>query len=750
MEEIPLQIILVFILSCCGIGIIFGLLNWIIIMSNNTDKNPESSEEDKKPIDEEALKMMNETSSKIQVGAQSFLMQEFLYLFIFIIVFGFVTLVVDDYNPYTTIAFVIGAITSIISGYIGMYVATRTNVRVTYNAAIYKSEGAALKHAFNIAFRGGCVMGFFLVSLALGVLTILMIFYLQKFKPTSSANYTTLFEYIAGYGLGGSTVALFCRVGGGIYTKAADVGADLVGKNVLGFEEDSPENPAVIADNVGDNVGDIAGMGSDLFGSLAESTVAALVISGKSEELTTGRGYFFPMLIVAGGIIICLITSFAATEGGLDKKEDVESKLKWQLIISTILLTPTIIGIGMYCLPKYIEFNKGDPFSHVVSSNKKLCACVLGGLWAGLAIGYLTDYYTSNSHTPVKDLSESCKFGAPINIISGLALGFKSTFVPISCIVGSIYLSYKFAGMYGIALAAIGMLSNLPICLAIDGYGPISDNAGGISELSGLPQEVRDITDALDAAGNTTAAIGKGFAIGSACLVALALFGAFITRTKLEEVDILDPIVMSSLIVGAMIPYLFSALTMKAVGEAAAEMCHEVIRQVESDMTKEERDNGYKDCISISTRASLKEMILPGFVVLFTPIFIGSILGPKACAGYLSAVIASGVQMAISASNSGGAWDNAKKYIEAGKLEITEEDRKTIKNNDLIKPETQFFPKKSLPHQAAVVGDTVGDPLKDTSGPSINILIKLSAVTCLIFGNFFRDKSVLNLRLGSS
>jgi len=575
-------------------------------------------------------------------------------------------------------------------------------------------------------------MGFCLVSLALAILAVLIIIYQAILKPANAEAFKVMFEYLAGYGLGGSTVALFCRVGGGIYTKAADVGADLVGKNELGLDEDSPKNPATIADNVGDNVGDIAGMGSDLFGSFAESTCAALVVSGTSVGLTTGANFLWPLVLSAAGILVCIITSFFATHiQAVDQKEKIENTLKWQLIISTLLLTPTIVALGLLLLPVEFTFvtGEGKEIITITSYNWGIMTCALVGLYAGMIIGYTTDYFTSNAHNPTQELAGSCTSGAAINIIHGLALGYLSVIIPIIALGATIFVSFRLAGMYGIAIAALGMLSNLSISLAIDAYGPISDNAGGISEMSLLPKSVRMKTDALDAAGNTTAAIGKGFAIGSACLVSLALFGAFVTRTKMEKVDILDPLVIATLIIGAMVPYAFSALTMKSVGQAAAQMCEQVKKQVR------EKNTDPTECIAISTKASLKEMIIPGVMVIVNPLLLGFLFGPKAIAGYLAGVIVSGVQMAISSSNSGGAWDNAKKYIEAKNLVITDDDRKG--KDKKITQEDVHFPKGSKPHKAAVVGDTVGDPLKDTSGPSLNILIKLSAIVSLVFGSFF-------------
>ena len=474
-------------------------------------------------------------------------------------------------------AFIVGALTSLLSGFIGMTVATKTNVRVTYSAAYnYPNKELALSSAFNVAFTGGTVMGFCLISLALAILTILIIVYKTILNPQNIDDYLALFDYISGYGLGGSSVALFCRVGGGIYTKAADVGADLVGKNDLGLEEDSPDNPATIADNVGDNVGDIAGMGADLFGSYAEASCASLVISGTSNELIQGGNFLAPLVVTALGILACLVTTFFATHIMTVKTEEkIEVILKWQLIISSILLTPIIICCYLYFLPPNFSFssNLGLKFYH----NWGIVVCGLCGLWSGMIIGWFTDYFTSKAHSPVINLAIACKSGSAINIIHGLALGYLSCIIPITCLALTIYFSITLGGMYGISIAALGMISNLAICLTIDAYGPISDNAGGISEMSKLDKGIRDITDALDAAGNTTAAIGKGFAIGSACLVAIALFGAFVIRTKILKVNILEEIVISSIIFGAMIPYIFSAMTMRSVGDAAFEMVYFIL-----------------------------------------------------------------------------------------------------------------------------------------------------------------------------
>jgi H(+)-translocating pyrophosphatase len=479
---------------------------------------------------------------------------------------------------YTTAAFLIGGGTSILAGYLGMRIAVYTNVRTTKECAKDIADG------FIVAYRGGQVLGFTLVGLALFVLQIIIIvyqkIYLTEERQKDPLNARHLFEMISGYGLGASTVALFGRVGGGIFTKAADVGSDLAGKVVQGLEEDDPSNPGVIADNVGDNVGDIAGMGADLFGSLAESTCAALVVGATSTELLNHpNAMYFPLLITAAGIIVSFITSFFATTFTRVKDDTVETTVKWQLVISTVLMTGAIIPLIQF-LPesfaigtRLVYLTNGQvEYIPVICTQWKAFGCVACGLWSGLIIGWITEIYTSNAYSPVQDLAEACRMGAAPNIILGLALGYMSTIIPILCIAVTIFVSFTFASMYGIALAALGMLGCLPIALAIDGYGPIADNAGGIAEMSGLHPSVRRATDKLDAAGNTTAAIGKGFAIGSACLVSLALFGAFVTRVGTQQVNILQPLEFSGLLIGAMLPYAFSALTMAAVGTAANEM----------------------------------------------------------------------------------------------------------------------------------------------------------------------------------
>ncbi len=603
-----------------------------------------------------------------------------------------------------------------------MLIATSYNYRTTYEAS------ESLARAFDVAYKAGLAMGFSLVSIALLVLTLLIVIYsnIKDVQHNDRLQLESLFEGIAGYGLGGSFVALFGRVGGGIYTKAADVGADLVGKVEKDLPEDSYKNPATIADNVGDNVGDVAGMGADLFGSFAESTCAALVVSASSLFDTQGNTsltyLLFPLVLMALCIPACILTSMVAVFiNNVDRPEKIERTLKIQLLLSTLLSALAIIGASFMTLPSEFVIDG--------STHQRLepFYCSLAGLVSGFVIGAVTEYVTSYSYDPVKELADSCRHGPATNIIFGLALGYLSTLVPVCMIGATAWLSLTLLGYYGVALAALGMLANLPISLAIDGYGPISDNAGGIAEMAELSEATRDRTDALDAAGNTTAAIGKGFAIGSAALVALALYGGF--RHIVEgsaghiPVDIATPLTFLGLIVGAMLPYLFSAFTMKSVGKAAQGMVNEVRRQIEEQpgiLTGSVRPD-YRACVRISTQESLKEMIAPGLLVVATPIISGLALGPLFISGLLPGSLVSGVQLAISAANTGGAWDNAKKYIESGNMYT--HSAKVLKGSDI--------------HKAAVVGDTVGDPLKDTSGPSLNILVKLLAIISLVFAEFF-------------
>jgi len=606
---------------------------------------------------------------------------------------------------------VVGAITSIICGWIGMRIAVYTNVRTAHQC--WKDLGPG----FKVAIQGGCVMGLSLVSIGVGALYGLVRLFQAHYDFSSPE---AMYEAIAGYGLGGSSIALFGRVGGGIYTKAADVGADLSGKNDYGLDEDDYRNPACIADNVGDNVGDIAGMGADLFGSFAESTCAALVLASASPDLRISwKAQMYPVLISTFGIIAGLITLIV--QGVIYKvKEmpDVEKALKGVLVISTVVMTPAVIVLSWFCLPN--TFSMGFGYEEV---HWWQCAVsVMLGLWSGLVIGYITEYYTSHSYSPVREIAETQKQSAATGIIYGLALGYLSCIVPVLCLGITILVAHSICGMFGVALGALGMLGTMTMGLTIDAYGPISDNAGGIAEMSGLPEIVRERTDCLDAAGNTTAAIGKGFAIGSAALVSLALFGAYTVRAQVTRVDILNPWVFTGLLFGAMMPYAFAAWTMKSVGKAANDMVKECLSQFPKIMGPERMAPDYERCIRISTEASLREMIAPGALVILSPLVAGLGFGKNCCAGLLSGALVSSVQLAISMSNSGGAWDNSKKYISAGGL-------------------GKEFLKGSDAHKNSVTGDTVGDPLKDTSGPALNIVMKLTAIISLVFGSAIADYS---------
>ncbi|MAV33049.1 MAG: sodium-translocating pyrophosphatase [Gammaproteobacteria bacterium] len=647
-------------------------------------------------------------------GAMAFLKQEYKFLTIFMLVFGLIIAVaIDDaHTPqyhegiYTMVAFLFGGLISVASGYIGMKVATQGNARTTVSAK------QSLAAAFEVAINSGAVMGFALVSLA--VLGLVTVYVVMSFLMADLGveNNHILMEVIAGFGLGGSTIALFARVGGGIFTKAADVGADLVGKVEQGIPEDDPRNPAVIADNVGDNVGDVAGMGADLFGSCAESTCAAMVISAVVFAADP-NALLYPILISAIGIPISLLTKLMVS---VKKEEDVAPGLMKLLIISSALMSVVMYFFTVALIPESFEINGAE------YSNLGVYYCFLSGLISGLAVGLLTGFYTSDKYRPVQEVAESCETGVATNIIYGLALGYKSTVLPYICIAISIFISWEFAGMYGVAIASLGMLGTLVVALMIDAYGPVADNAGGIAEMVGLDPEVRRRTDVLDSAGNTTAAIGKGFAIGAAILTSLALFAAFITISETLSgepitMSLLEPMVFTSVFIGAVLPFLFTAMTMKSVGKAAFAMIEEVRHQFKTIPGIMERTGkpDYAKCVAISTQAALREMIAPGVLIMGTPLVVGFLFGVEAVAGVLAGSLVCGGVLAISSSNSGGAWDNAKKYIEAGNL----------------------GGKGSEEHKAAVVGDTVGDPLKDTSGPSLNILIKLSAILSLVFAPFF-------------
>ena len=620
---------------------------------------------------------MKEIAAFIHEGARAFLTAEYKILVVFVAVL-FVLIGIGIGNWVTAVCFLVGALFSTAAGYIGMNVATKANVRT---AAAAKDRG--MNKALSIAFSGGAVMGMCVVGF--GLFGAGVVYILTK-NP----------DVLSGFSLGASSIALFARVGGGIYTKAADVGADLVGKVEAGIPEDDPRNPAVIADNVGDNVGDVAGMGADLFESYVGSLVSAITLG---VVYAKESGAIFPLVIAALGVLASVIGCFFVKG---DENSSPHKALKYGSYSAAI-----VVMIGSLILSKMF-FN-----------GFKEAIAIIFGLVVGLLIGVITEIYTSGDYRFVKKIAQQSETGPATTVISGIAVGMQSTAVPIILIAIGIIGAYSFSGLYGIALAAVGMLSTTGITVAVDAYGPIADNAGGIAEMSGLPSEVRNITDKLDAVGNTTAAMGKGFAIGSAALTALALFVSYAQAVGLfeEGINLLDYKVIVGMFVGGMLPFLFSAFTMDSVSKAAYKMIEEVRRQFKTipGILEGKGKPDYKSCVAISTQAALKEMLLPGVMAVLAPVFIGVVLGPDALGGLLGGALVTGVMLAIFMSNSGGAWDNAKKYIEDG----------------------HRGGKGSEAHRAAVVGDTVGDPFKDTSGPSINILIKLMTIVSLVFAPLF-------------
>jgi len=893
----------------CVIGVIFSIYLWMRISAIKVERPSGDC-----IASEASFVELQNCYQTIQVGAKAFLKAEYTVCTGFVILFGGLVFVLCsrvpnlgasaatepyiwrwDVGGLTAVAFLVGSFTSMAAGYIGMMVAVFANAKTT--VAALEDGPAGWTACFNVAFRSGAIMGFSNCGIALAVLYALCQIYRDVFTTEEFGDryidYTLLFECVSGFGLGGSAIALFGRVGGGIFTKAADVGADLSGK-VIGLgdgkmlDEDSPYNPAVIADNVGDNVGDVAGMGSDLFGSLGEASCAAMLLGSAIPEIanTGWSALMYPLYISSIGICVCLVIHFVATDiMPVRKEEDIENVLKIQLLGTAVGMTGCLYPVSVGFLPDEMIIAGVDR----IATAQNVYGCVIFGVWAGTIIGFLTEYFTSHSYEPTREVARSCETGAATGIIYGIALGYLSSIIPVGLIAGGVYFCFKTTGLYGVAIGSLGMLSTLATCLTIDVYGPIADNAGGVAEMSEFPSSVRDKTDALDAAGNTTAAIGKGFAIGSAALVSVALTGAFVVRVSVAQkeeyklitngVNLMSAVVFTFLIFGANIPYWFSALTMKSVGQAANAMVREVGRQwaeipglrdtasMDFDTRAEKVAKGeklakpdYTACISIATQASLTEMIAPAALVLLSPILVGSIFGVEAVVGLLAGAMSSSVQLAISMSNTGGAWDNSKKFCEKGGLNgwfmfrdgsanMSEDDfKKAAKNNNgdkaLVVPggaggasgvapsqqPIQFAPfpgggmmpgyfmpqqmmpqqygmypvggqmvmgtafgaakgmsfkewlgelsksdpgrykkimageegvptvdgrmciyagKKSTIHAATVVGDTVGDPFKDTSGPALNIVMKLMAILSVVFADFFMSINNGNGAAGS-
>lgn len=661
---------------------------------------------------------MRDISAHIAEGAMAFLRAEWKILSYFVIIVAILLGVMASSNPNShwaiAVAFVVGAVFSATAGYIGMKVATKANVRTAHAAR------TSLAKALNVSFTGGSVMGLGVAGLAVLGLGGLFLILKTVFAPESvdSENMLRTIEVLTGFSLGAESIALFARVGGGIYTKAADVGADLVGKVEAGIPEDDPRNPATIADNVGDNVGDVAGMGADLFGSYVATVLATMVLGQETKSVDNFGGYapiLLPMMIAGVGIIFSIIATFfvrVSDTAGINTG-NVQRALNMGNWGSIILTALACIGLVKYILPETMEL-RGSTFT-----NNGVLGAIAVGLTVGALMSAITEYYTAMGKRPVLSIIRQSATGHGTNVIGGLAVGMESTFLPILVLAAGIYGSYACAGLYGVAIAAAGMMATTAMQLAIDAFGPIADNAGGIAEMSELPPDVREKTDVLDAVGNTTAATGKGFAIASAALTALALFAAFVgvAMPENQHIDIYKADVLASLFIGGMIPFLFSSLAIRAVGQAAMAMVEEVRRQfrtIPGIMEGTGRPE-YDKCVAISTDASIKKMMLPGSIAIISPLLMGFLLGPEALGGFLAGATVSGVLIGMFQNNAGGAWDNAKKSFEKG-VEIN----------------GQIYKKKSEPHKAAVTGDTVGDPFKDTSGPSMNILIKLMSIVSLV------------------
>ncbi|MCB9459589.1 MAG: sodium-translocating pyrophosphatase [Anaerolineaceae bacterium] len=684
-----------------GIGIVASIIGLVfaVYQSNFVLSQPAGNER------------MQRIAAAIQRGAQAFLRREYTAVTVFVIIVAIVLFILSNVpgsgiTIWTAVAFLLGALASGIAGYVGMYIAVRANVRTTQAAS------ESLNKGLRVAFSGGTVMGTTVVSLALLGVSVLFILFVNQLPDTATAA-----SALAGFGFGGTSIAIFARVGGGIYTKAADVGADLVGKTEAGIPEDDPRNPATIADNVGDNVGDVAGMGSDLFESYASSIIAAISLAtlGAGVASDSVAAQIFPILVAAAGVIIGMGATFL-----VQTEEGATQEMLLGSLRRGVYTASGAIAVAIFIITLVLEL----PLTIFLAT--------FSGLFGGVAIGFFTEYFTADSYGPTKALSESAQGGAGIVIIRGLALGMMSTLAPVIIVVIVTLVATASAGLYGVAVAAVGMLSTLGITLATDAYGPVADNAGGIAEMSEMPHEVRDRTDALDSLGNTTAATGKGFAIGSAAMTALALSAAFITALGLDATSgsisvaelLLSPTLITGLFIGSLLPYVFSALTMVAVGNAAQDIVMEVRRQFKEipGIMEGKNDPDYETCVAISTNSAIRQMLLPGIIAVAVPVLLavltvlgrGNILSQfvneYTLVGVLMGSLVSAFMLAVMMANAGGAWDNAKKHIEAG----------------------HHGGKGSDAHKAAVVGDTVGDPFKDTSGPSLNILLKLLAIVSLV------------------
>jgi K(+)-stimulated pyrophosphate-energized sodium pump len=672
---------------------------------------------------------MQGIANAIAEGAMAFLKSEYrilaIYMVIASIALGALSQVVESSHILIVGAFITGCIFSAMAGFIGMRIATKANVRTTQAAR------TSLSKALQVSFSGGLVMGLGVAGLAVLGLSLLFIIFYNFFMGGQMSSYedmTRVLEVLAGFSVGAESIALFARVGGGIYTKAADVGADLVGKVEAGIPEDDPRNPATIADNVGDNVGDVAGMGADLFGSYVATVLASMVLGnyvirdmGGIDDAFGGIGpILLPLLIAAVGIVASIIGSWLVKVGDNAKADTntVQAALNrgnWVSIIIALIASYFLINMMLPAQITMSAFSEGN-FADMTTTSMNVFWAVVIGMFVGGAISYITEYYTGLGKKPVMSIVQKSGTGAATNIIAGLGTGMLSTAYPVILFAGAIWGAYALAGFYGVGIAASAMMATTAMQLAIDAFGPIADNAGGIAEMSELPGDVREKTDVLDSVGNTTAAIGKGFAIASAALTALALFAAYVTFTGIQGINIFDAKVLAALFIGGMVPVVFSALAMNSVGKAAMDMVNEVRRQFREipGILEGTGKPEYGRCVEISTKAALREMILPGIITIVSPIVIGLVMGPEALGAYMAGVTVSGVLWAIFQNNAGGAWDNAKKSFEKG-----------------VEIDGQTYYKKSEPHKAAVVGDTVGDPFKDTSGPSMNILIKLSSLVGL-------------------